>query len=161
MRGLLDGVDEGILVYALRYVLGRHSYAPSDVSSALQTHWGELSHGTRTVIKRDIARFLEEESGKANNENEAFDTLDLNRWKWLLDWMNHEDEGFEKEDGLDAEEASERWFEAVSNDSMSMRNENEWRRGLGLLIRKLGYEIEESFRGEKEALSEEVRPENE
>lgn len=47
-----------LAVYAVRYALGRASYAPSEVCEILREHWADLDSNTQAVIRRDIARHL-------------------------------------------------------------------------------------------------------
>ena len=49
-----------LCVYAVRYTLGRASYAPSEVCEILREHWAELDDNTRAVIRKDIERRLRE-----------------------------------------------------------------------------------------------------
>lgn len=45
---------EGIMFWAFRYALGRHSYAVSAVADYLITHKGEIGATTRSMICREI-----------------------------------------------------------------------------------------------------------
>ena len=51
-------IDEGILIYALRYALGRQSYAVSDVITAIKNNWEILGDNSKMVIYRDIKNYL-------------------------------------------------------------------------------------------------------
>ena len=52
-------VDEDMLVYALRYALGRQSYAVNDVILALEEHWEEeICKNNADIILRDIKEYL-------------------------------------------------------------------------------------------------------
>lgn len=51
---------DSILVYAVRYALGRSSYAVLDVVDAVRSSREELPPQTAAVIARDIDRFLRE-----------------------------------------------------------------------------------------------------
>ena len=51
-------VEEDIIVYAVRYALGRQSYSVYDVIVTLDKTWKNLSHRTKFVILRDIQDFL-------------------------------------------------------------------------------------------------------
>ena len=58
-------VDEDILVYALRYALGRQSYAVSDVIIALEKHWEEnICKKNAYVIMKDIRDYLDKANPK-------------------------------------------------------------------------------------------------
>lgn len=53
-------VDEDMLVYALRYALGRQTYAVNDVIIALEEHWEEdICKNNADIIKRDIKEYLD------------------------------------------------------------------------------------------------------
>lgn len=47
-------VDEGLLVSALRYALGRNTYAVDETAKAIVANWKVLSIGIQHVILRDI-----------------------------------------------------------------------------------------------------------
>lgn len=47
-------LDDGMVIYAARYALGRASYAPDEVAYYLVCHWDKLQPKTQAVIVRDI-----------------------------------------------------------------------------------------------------------
>ena len=49
------GIHEDIMFWAFRYALKRHTYAVSQVASYLILHKDELSHATRSLIRKEIA----------------------------------------------------------------------------------------------------------
>jgi hypothetical protein len=52
-------VNGGIMVMsALRYALGRHSYVPGAVMDWISLHWDNLDNNTKTVIVRDVFEYL-------------------------------------------------------------------------------------------------------
>ena len=56
---MLNNLEDGILIYALRYALGRQTYAPDDVMRAIKSNWNNLNINNREVIKRDIKAYLD------------------------------------------------------------------------------------------------------
>lgn len=56
---MLNDLEDGILIYALRYALGRQTYAPDDVMRAIKSSWNNLNINNREVIKRDIKAYLD------------------------------------------------------------------------------------------------------
>ena len=51
--------DRLILIAALRYALGRHSYIPSVVAGVLEQCWADLTEHDQRLIKREIAEAIE------------------------------------------------------------------------------------------------------
>ena len=51
-------VNEGILIYALRYALGRQSYAVDDVITAIKDNWEILGDNSKIIIHKDIKDYL-------------------------------------------------------------------------------------------------------
>lgn len=47
-------MDEDMLVYAVRYGLGRRSYAVYEIVREVRIRWPELSVYARTTIQKDI-----------------------------------------------------------------------------------------------------------
>ena len=73
-------VDEDILVYALRYALGRQSYAVSDVIIALEKHWGNnICKNNAYIIMKDIRDYL-------NRTDPKLDTC-YNDWVECLKYL--------------------------------------------------------------------------
>lgn len=66
---------ERLSVYALRYAMGRSSYAPADVIDILMRNWESLSSGCKEVIRRDVDGYLEESPE---------DTCWVNFYAWIL-----------------------------------------------------------------------------
>jgi hypothetical protein len=73
--------DRDIIIYAFRYTLGRHSYAPGLMRGKLDEIWDQISQGDKTLILREIeehAKFIGMiYDGKTMT---AMDTYDLNEW---------------------------------------------------------------------------------
>lgn len=51
-------VEEGILIYALRYALGRLSYAVDDVIDSIKDNWQNLGDNSKRIIYKDIKNYL-------------------------------------------------------------------------------------------------------
>jgi len=52
-------LNGGIMVIAaLRYALGRHSYVPGSVIDWISLHWNSLDSNTKVVIVRDVFEYL-------------------------------------------------------------------------------------------------------
>ena len=50
--------DRDIIIYAFRYTLGRHSYAPSLMRSKLDEIWDQISDGDKQIIYKDIEEHM-------------------------------------------------------------------------------------------------------
>ena len=46
--------DRDIIIYAFRYTLGRHSYAPGLMRGKLDEIWDQISQGDKELILREI-----------------------------------------------------------------------------------------------------------
>jgi len=66
-------------VYAVRYALGRRTYAVADVCDVVKRNIDALNDNSVNVIRRDIARALE--------DGDAGDPCDVDRWRQLLQSM--------------------------------------------------------------------------
>ena len=65
-------VEESILIYALRYVLGRQSYAVSDVMDSIKDNWKILGDNSKKIILKDITNYLKEPYCPMFNEWDNF-----------------------------------------------------------------------------------------
>lgn len=74
-------LEQDILIYALRYALGRQTYAVNDVIMAISTNWKNLSDNVKLIIREDIRKHL-------LNLNQDFDTC-YNDWKNLYKELNN------------------------------------------------------------------------
>ena len=70
----MNGVDV-LAPWAVRYALGRMSYAPHDVVDTLIAHRADLSDNTRRVIVRDIDEVLNSGGGGMEIDREAWRRL--------------------------------------------------------------------------------------
>ena len=80
-------LQDSIVVYAVRYALGRMSTAPSDVCDWLLANWQHLHETTRTVIQRDIEREFERDDEQRAEEPDACQSSrplgwDCDRYTW-------------------------------------------------------------------------------
>lgn len=69
-----------IIIFALRYCVGRRSYAPSLVIEWVKRHWNVISPLDQAIIYRD----LKDDFG---SEREMGDDCDLARWLEFRDWI--------------------------------------------------------------------------
>lgn len=81
------GINESIVILsAVRYVLGRASYAPGCVMDFCRENWGDLSENTRHVIMRDVLQWL--------GERHLWNHTDMDyskEWRELLLWCFEQD----------------------------------------------------------------------
>ena len=70
----MNGVDV-LAPWAVRYALGRMSYAPHDVVDTLITHRADLRENTRRVIVRDIDDVLDAGGGGMQMDRDAWQRL--------------------------------------------------------------------------------------
>jgi hypothetical protein len=67
-------VDEEVLIYGLRYCLGRHTYATAIMAETTESNLSKLSTKCLFVMARDIVEFLEGvEQSKIKSEIDAID----------------------------------------------------------------------------------------
>lgn len=87
----------GIMVMAaLRYSLGRHSYVPGSVQDWISDHWDNLDSNTKTVIVRDVLEHLYDEYRKDHDKNcPFFGDYDTKTWEkfgidkyWKLEYTD-------------------------------------------------------------------------
>lgn len=76
-------VDGSIMVIsALRYALGRHTYVPGSVQDWIKCYWNDLNSNTKCVIVRDVFEHLYNEyRDKDQHLLSAFNDYDLETWK--------------------------------------------------------------------------------
>ena len=70
----MNGVDV-LAPWAVRYALGRMTYAPHDVVDTLIAHRADLSENTRRVIVRDIDDVLDSGGGGMQMDRDAWRRL--------------------------------------------------------------------------------------
>lgn len=69
-------VEEGILICAFRYALGRRTYVVSEVSDALIENWHRISEKSRDIIVEEINVAMETEK--------AGDGMDIDSWRRVV-----------------------------------------------------------------------------
>ena len=79
-RGRATAIDK-LSVWAVRYALGRATYAVDDVAETLIEYRSDLSLGTRAVIVRDIEAQLAASNGQIGMK------MDTDLWLKLRDAM--------------------------------------------------------------------------
>jgi len=86
-------VNGGIMVVAaLRYALGRHTYVPVAIQDWISQHWDNLDSKTKTVVVRDTFEHIYDENKPSSYRNSMTD-YDLSTWEkfgvdkyWKLDY---------------------------------------------------------------------------
>lgn len=79
-------VDPALVSCSVRYALGRHSYLPGLVADEVRRTWPELGE-QRTVIREDIARWLEQ-MGTSDYVMGAGWSTARPTWEQLLRWID-------------------------------------------------------------------------
>ena len=79
---ILNGkYDRDIIIYAFRYTLGRHSYAPSLMRDKLDEVWDQLDEWDRDQILKEIGKYKEYiERIYGKKEMDFNTTYDLSEW---------------------------------------------------------------------------------
>ena len=78
--------DRDIIIYAFRYTLGRHSYAPGLMMDKLEEIWDQMSNGDKELIFREIQEhheFLDRIDKNATIKRPGMEQMDLDHW---LNW---------------------------------------------------------------------------
>lgn len=85
----LDHNIETLVLFAVRYAMGRKSTAPSCVADWLLENWGQLSFEIRSLIQRDIEfEIKRDDQYRANHPDEEHQDYPLG---WNCDrqtWLN-------------------------------------------------------------------------
>jgi hypothetical protein len=81
-----------MVVAALRYALGRHTYVPGAVQDWISLYWDSLDSNTKIVILRDVFEHLYDDSRPSAYRTSMTD-YDLSTWRkfgiehyWKLDY---------------------------------------------------------------------------
>jgi hypothetical protein len=74
-------VDEALLIYAVRYTLGRRTYAVGDVCMEIASHAKTLEPGIRGVLRDEISEALGIAEGSGRTVG---DKCDHRRWEQAL-----------------------------------------------------------------------------
>jgi len=73
-----------LIVFAVRYALGRRTYAPGDIASMVKTYIDDISNGDIDILKRDIM-----EHGGYDHKVEYYgDTFDYHTWMNLVQFLD-------------------------------------------------------------------------
>jgi len=83
-----------MVVSALRYALGRHTYVPGAVIDWISLHWDSLDSNTKVVIVRDVFDHIyDEKRSPYQSASGAIGQYDLSTWEkfgikhyWKLDY---------------------------------------------------------------------------
>lgn len=72
-----------MVIASTRYCIGRQTYIVGDCASWLTSIWSLLSHGTQTIIKRDVEEaFSRDDEDRAENRNVKALGSDFDRAQW-------------------------------------------------------------------------------
>ena len=80
--------DRDVIIYAFRYTLGRHSYAPSLMRGKLDEIWSQLSDGDKELILREIEEhrnYIFRVFPNYDSSAPKMEQYDLQAW---IDWRN-------------------------------------------------------------------------
>jgi len=72
-------VDDGMMISAVRYALGRATYIVWDTCREVRAVWSDCSENTRRVIRRDVEDALP--TGPQGT------SIDDDEWRSLLQWI--------------------------------------------------------------------------
>lgn len=86
-------VPSHVLVSAIRYGMGRMTYADSDARDLIRVHWADMHETDQQVIREDItahvrfcgAHLSEKWSGNSRRYREQY-----GRWRYLLEHLDDE-----------------------------------------------------------------------
>jgi len=78
--------DEHILLSAVRYSLGRHTYIVSDCARWVRERWPSLGQECRLLIRRDVTSEVDRPNALAARGHAVAD-VDRLVWLNLLAWM--------------------------------------------------------------------------
>ena len=77
-----------IVLVAVRYCMGRMSYAPSLVQEWVRRNWAVIPKSTRSMLIRDVSMEI---VSCESNDRLLGDKHDHECWKTFLSWMIYED----------------------------------------------------------------------
>ncbi len=75
-----------LLLFSLRYALGRRSSAPSDVADMVRRYWGAADTAHRGFLLRDLREGFER-AFRLGDGSDLGDECDRQTWAALLIWM--------------------------------------------------------------------------
>lgn len=101
-----------MVMSALRYALGRHTYVPGSVQDWISLHWDSLVSNTKVVIVRDVFEHIYDENKPSSYTNSMTD-YDLSSWEkfgiehyWKLDDIERKN----VDSFISADKDRVRWF---------------------------------------------------
>jgi hypothetical protein len=89
-----------MVMSALRYALGRHTYVPGAVQDWISDNWDSLNSNTKVVIVRDVFEHMYDENKPSSYRNSMTD-YDLSTWEKF---------GIDKYWNLTSDKDRARWF---------------------------------------------------
>jgi hypothetical protein len=103
-----------MVMSALRYALGRHTYVPGAVQDWISDNWDSLDSNTKTVIVRDVFEYIyDEKRSKYASASGDIGQYDLSTWEkfgvdkyWKLDYTERKNVDQE----LNSNQDRARWF---------------------------------------------------
>jgi hypothetical protein len=124
-----------MVMAALRYALGRHSYVPGAVIDWISLYWDTLDSNTKTVVVRDVFEYLYDEYRKDVDENSPFDSpfgdYDIKTWnKFGIDkyWKLEYTERKSIDEELNSNKDRAAWFSEILS-STKLKNVPNWKKG--------------------------------
>lgn len=101
-----------MVMSALRYSLGRHTYVPGAVQDWISDNWDSLNSNTKVVIVRDVFEHMYNENKPSSCRNSMTD-YDLSTWEkfgidkyWKLDYNERKSVDL----NLTSDKDRARWF---------------------------------------------------
>jgi hypothetical protein len=109
-------LNGGIMVVsALRYALGRHTYVPGAVIDWISLHWDSLDSNTKTIIVRDVFEYLYRDYSFKNDaqfidvagdyDNKEWSNFGVDKY-WKLDYNERKSVDLD----LTSDKDRARWF---------------------------------------------------
>lgn len=74
-----------MVLSALRYAMGRHTYITSLTSDFIRRHWKSINPQNQYNIHRDLKEFLEHDT-----DTSTINMIDHEAWQNLLAWIKNE-----------------------------------------------------------------------
>ena len=92
--------DRDLIIYAFRYTLGRHSYAPGLMMRKLEELWSQLTFGDKELILREIQEHEQYINRIYVGKEKDFNgTYDLNEWvHWRIKMLEFTQQESKHED---------------------------------------------------------------
>jgi len=74
-----------IILAAMRYAIGRCTYAPSLVCDWIRRHWDKIDDQTRNLLRRDLGEAVEH--AERHGDDYLGMECDAQTWREMLSWM--------------------------------------------------------------------------